>query len=261
MDIIVNFLKSNVIDLAAWFIAIATAMALERQIKDSKEYNEQSHELQRRMNAANIMFNWSANLTMEESVAKRIAEKFDRKQAMSLFKEDSFSINSSDYEVLKVVLENKKSLENSNLGISLTYSNKSYEKITEMGKDVCVTTDKHKDNSSKDADKSTERCEDCPRKSMIELSKEEVVLLRWYVMHYLNNLECVLLQCKIGIVDIDVMYEQFKYQYNTRDGVMALKTFRDVAGGVEAYPAIEWFCIKLEEKIKKDILEKGKVDK
>ena len=80
-------------------------------------------------------------------------------------------------------------------------------------------------------------------------------------MHYLNNLECVLLQCKIGIDDIDVMYEQLKYQYNTRDGVMALKTFRDVTGGVEAYPAIEWFCIKLEEKMKKEILEKGKVDK
>ncbi len=85
-------------------------------------------------------------------------------------------------------------------------------------------------------------------------------MLRWYIMHYLNNLECVLLQCKNGSVDVDVFYEQFRYQYNTRDGVMALKEFREVAGGIESYPAIEWFCANLEERAKEKILEKEKVD-
>lgn len=54
---------------------------------------------------------------------------------------------------------------------------------------------------------------------MVELNKEAVVLLRSYVMHYLNNLEALLLQCKISTVDQDIFFEQLKYQYNTRDRV------------------------------------------
>ncbi len=95
---------------------------------------------------------------------------------------------------------------------------------------------------------------------MVELNKEAVVLLSSYVMHYLNNLEVLLLQCKISTVDQDIFFEQLKYQYNTRDGVMALKKVRNAVGGIEAYPAIEWFCAKLEEKMKSDILEKENVD-
>lgn len=79
-------------------------------------------------------------------------------------------------------------------------------------------------------------------------------------MHYLNNLEVLLLQCKISTVDQDIFFEQLKYQYNTRDGVMALKKVINAVGGIEAYPAIEWFCTKLEEKMKSDILEKENVD-
>lgn len=56
-----------------------------------------------------------------------------------------------------------------------------------------------------------------------------------------------------------VFFGQFNYQYNTQNGVMALKTFRNLAGGVDSYPATEWFCVKMEDKIRKEIIEKQHV--
>lgn len=182
--------------------------------------------MQRRVNAANILYQWSVSTTKEETIAKRIVEKFSDQQVKSLLSEESFKISKSNYNKISFIFKN--------LGV---------------------------EKNSRQSTHEERRCADCINKDLVELSVEEVVLLRWYVMHYLNNLECLLLQCKISIVDQDIFFEQLRYQYNTRNGVMALKKVRNAVGGIEAYPAIEWFCTKLEEKMKKDILLKGPVEK
>lgn len=43
-------------------------------------------------------------------------------------------------------------------------------------------------------------------------------------------------------------------------GYNGIKEGKKCCGRIEAYPAIEWFCTKLEEKMKSDILEKENVD-
>ena len=222
---------------AAWFITIITAWILKKQLKQNKEFNKQTYEMQRRVNAANTLFQWSINSKVEETIVKRVVEKFSEDEVRKLLNEESFKIKKDHYEKISFILRN------ANINIKNDICND----------DNSISCDKLQDGLSN-------KCEDCVNKDMVELNKEAVVLLRSYVMHYLNNLEVLLLQCKISTVDQDIFFEQLKYQYNTRDGVMALKKVRNAVGGIEAYPAIEWFCTKLEEKMKSDILEKENVD-
>lgn len=189
----------------------------------------------RRVNATNILHQWSVNLTKEETIAKRIVEQFSEEKARALFNEsDTIQVTKEQYSKLKVILD--KSCNNIN-----SLNNKKF------------SCNKHK--------KKKNRCKDCVNKNLHTLKKEEIILLRWYITHYLNNLETVLLFCKNGCADIDAFEEQFRYQYNTRDGVMALSKYRDVAGGIDSYPAITWFCERLEVKNKEKILQKEYVDK
>lgn len=220
------------------YISIITVILLWWQIKQNNKFNKQLHESQRRNNAANILYQWSANLAKEESIAKRIVEQFDKAQVKALFCEaDSLIVTQEQYEKMFQIFKCE-------LGTKLTSKR-------------CIKCSSGKECNENE---SSDLCRVCPNKGKHTLNKNEIILLRWYIMHYLNNLECVLLQCKNGSVDVDIFYEQFRYQYNTRDGVMALKEFREVAGGIESYPAIEWFCANLEERARVKILEKGNVD-
>lgn len=223
---IVGFIVS-VISVA---VSAFTLLFLRRQLNIIVEHNRQLHEMERRENACNIVAQWSHNLKKEESIAKRIVEKFDEKQSRALFDEQEFLVTRDHYDKLMVVLGTT----NCNNGESC-----------DVGKEE--DTQRH-------------FCDDCYQKNMVKLEKRQVILLRWYIMHYLNDLECVLLQCKQGIADEDVFFEQFQYQYNTQNGVMALKTFRTIAGGSSCYPATEWFCANMEEKLKNDIIKKKHVD-
>lgn len=218
-------------NVAAWSITVVTSASLFIQTQRSNKYNKQRYEMSRRVNAANILYKWSESTTKEEVIVKRVVEKFNEQQVRSLLSEEKFKISKELYKKLTVAL------------------NKGDSKSTEDG--GCCNACNEKED----------RCDDCTNKDLVELTKEDVILVRWYVLHYLNNLECLLMHCKIGIVDQDLFFEQLRYQYNTRDGVMALKLVRNAVGGIEAYPAIEWFCIKLEEKMRKDILEKGYVER
>ena len=223
------FENINWTNVAAWTISVVTSIALCVQICRSNKYNKQMYEMERRVNAANILYHWAATTTREDVIVKRVVEKFNEQQVRCLLAEERFKVTKENYEKLSIIL---KKIDDNNLFNS--------------GCGNC-------------GDKE-DRCNDCINKDLVELHKEDVILLRWHVLHYLNNLECLLLHCKIGIVDQDLFFEQLKYQYNTRDGVMALKLVRNAVGGIDAYPAIEWFCIKLEEKMRKDIIEKGYVE-
>lgn len=244
---------------AAWIITIVTVITLVYQIYKNNVYNKQLHELQRRVNAANTLYKWATELTKEESTVKRIVEQFNEKQVKAIVKEaDKLYITKEQYDILVAILKS------SNPGFGI---NTNVEKNNKVQEDKSVNANiisksQGEENSETRTKKECSDCENdnCPyNKNTKVLNKDEIVLLRWYLIHYLNKLEAMLLQCKNGTVDADVMYEQLKYQYNAKDGVMALKKVR-YAMGPEAFPAIEWFCIKLEEKLKNDILEKGYID-
>lgn len=233
----INIIWSDIIksDAAAWIITIVTSLVLVYQTYKGKIYNKQLHELQRRVNATDSLYRWVSDLSKEESIIKRIAEQFSKEQIKIIINEGNFLYLKKDqYDILSVILKKKDN----------------YNKM------------ENKFQKSKNRNNKCFKCDNlnCPNsRNMKKLYKEDIVLLRWYLIQYLNKLEALLLQCKNGTVDIDVMYEQLKYQYNAKDGVMALKKVR-YAMGPEAFPAIEWFCTKLEEKMRNDILEKGYID-
>lgn len=232
-------LKDNV-EILSNIIAIVTFSILCYQVWFANKQNKQKYEMARRVNATNILHQWSVNLTKEESIAKRIVEQFSEEKARALFNEsDTIQVTKEQYSKLRVIFNRN-------------------NKDTNLLNNKNFNCNKHK----KERQKSKKyRCHDCVNKNLHTLKKEEIILLRWYITHYLNNLETVLLFCKNGCADIDAFEEQFRYQYNTRDGVMALSKYRDAAGGIDSYPAITWFCERLEAKNKEKILQKEYVDK
>lgn len=96
----------DMMDLASWTITIITALSLRKQLKQNKEFNKQTYEMQRRVNAANTLFQWSINSKVEETIAKRVVEKFSEDQVRKLLNEESFKIKKEHYEKISFILRN-----------------------------------------------------------------------------------------------------------------------------------------------------------
>lgn len=71
--------------------------------------------------------------------------------------------------------------------------------------------------------------------------------LRGGIVRCLNALECVLLAWQLGIVDQAALEEQFAF-LDRNGGDRAVKAFRNVAGNGRAYPAIEKFYQRLDQR-------------
>ena len=82
--------------------------------------------------------------------------------------------------------------------------------------------------------------------------KDELLYcLRGTIINYLNTLESVLLTWELGIVEQDVIVEQFAFLDKKRQKERALETFRSIAGGGHSYPAIEKFYQYLKRESEK----------
>ncbi len=84
----------------------------------------------------------------------------------------------------------------------------------------------------------------------IKLSEKEVSHIRWLLITYLNKLESILTAYRHGIVDKEMIKEQFKYLVSPENGHYALEKFRKAAGGKNTFPSIYFFVeeLKREEK-------------
>jgi hypothetical protein len=111
-------------------------------------------------------------------------------------------------------------------------------------------------------DKDNVRCLKC--KQNLELSNKitiegyHIFILRWLIIKYLNSLEVIMIAWQQGIVDSDIIEQEFAFLVN--DGEGELKNFRQIAGGGASYPIIETFCDKLIEKNKHKTTAKLKND-
>ena len=94
-----------IISVISVVISARTLTYLRKQIDLIIKHNAQQHEKSRRENACRIVADWSHNLRKEESIAKRIVEKFDEKQARALYNEEVFSVTKDLYDKLVVILE------------------------------------------------------------------------------------------------------------------------------------------------------------
>ena len=64
--------------------------------------------------------------------------------------------------------------------------------------------------------------------------------LRWHITSYLNSLEVVAISWQQGLVDRDVLFDQFSFL--VANGRNTMEKYRKIAGNGDSYPAIEAFC-------------------
>ena len=218
----------NLIDLLGVIIsisAIASVVILVGQIK--KEY-----ERARREKTLDLLMAWSTNLTPETNFAVKIVEKFNRDQCTKLFRMEK-------YEVSKEVCYE----------IKTVYSD--YSEENQMS--ICRYLNTHKKKQKQDSI----NCGSCKLKSeKVVLDKYYMKKLRYSILQYLNLLETVLLGWQNGVIDREVVEQQFSFLHDPANNKNCLQDFRIAAGSESAYPSIEAFCVKLEENRKKRIKAK-----
>lgn len=117
-----------------------------------------------------------------------------------------------------------------------------FELDEKKSKDICQLCRENNCNSSQ------EECDHCNVDRAFKLSGAQLSEFRWYVVGYLNMLESVMTAWHLNIVDQEEIENQFQYLYNPEKGWNALKSFREAAGGMNAYPNIEQFMQTLEKK-------------
>lgn len=89
----------------------------------------------------------------------------------------------------------------------------------------------------------------CRKKETSFIIQDDVLYhLRGHIIKYLNSLESVLLSWQLGIVDQEVIEEQFAFLNKKSEREKALGIFRKIAGNGHSYPAIEKFYQHLEQK-------------
>lgn len=70
--------------------------------------------------------------------------------------------------------------------------------------------------------------------------------LRWHITSYLNSLEVVAISWQQGLVDREVLCDQFSFL--VANGRNTMENYRKIAGDGDSYPATEAFCKAIKEK-------------
>lgn len=184
------------------------------QLIISKQDSRARHDEKRREKTVDYMIKWSESLSWETSYALHIVETFNHQQCVSLYKHKPFEV---DYEIKKKLCP-----------ICSHYLKDTCHKCLEQqenNEDIILNANNKERLYTIDVIQCTE--------------------IRWYIIKYLNHLEALLISWKQGIVDRDIIEEQFCYLYDPKSGQDTLQSFRNVAGGGKSYPTIEEFCLEL----------------
>ena len=195
------------------------------QLINSTKNASSHHDEKRREKTVDYMLKWSESLSWETSYAIKIVETFNHHQCISLYKTIPFEVDYKTKEALCPICSRYlKNTCKDCLGRKIH--------IKPLKKQKKSTTP----NSSKNKEK------------LYVIDVTQCAEIRWYVIKYLNYLEALLISWKEGIVDREIIEEQFYYLYNPISGRDTLQSFRNVAGDGKSYPTIEEFCLELRNK-------------
>lgn len=180
------------------------------QLALSTKQAKANHEEKRREKTVEYMLKWSESLEWETTFAINIIEQFNHIQCEKLYLREEFEVNYEIKEKLCCICSH--------------YQKPTCKKCTQQ--------------------KATEGSE----KLTYMVGIEQCTELRWYVIKYLNHLESLLISWKQGIIDRNIIEEQFVYLYDPKTGQDTLQSFRNIAGNGASYPTIEEFCLALRTK-------------
>lgn len=112
------------------------------------------------------------------------------------------------------------------------YNHKPFDVSEDIKKDIC-----------KFCPLDSEECEKCSLKSGLSVDGKILTELRWHVITYLNTLEIVMVSWHLGVVDREIIEEQFQFLKDPNKGT-TLTGFRHSAGG---FPMIEEFIDEIKD--------------
>ena len=126
------------------------------------------------------------------------------------------------------------------------YFKEEFELDCKKGRDICQIC---KETSYDDPQT---QCNKCLNGDKFKLAGAQLSEFRWYVVRYLNMLESVMTAWNLNIVDRQEIEDQFQYLYNPERGWDVLESFREAAGGRNAYPNIEKFIQEMKNRRSKE---------
>lgn len=220
----------NLINLFGVVISISAIVSVVMLVVQMKA----DYERARREKTLDLLMTWSTNLTPETNFAVKIVEKFDRDQCAKLYDMQEFYVSKEVCYEIKTVYSD--------------HSKESEEPVCKFIKNNLT----RQQNENK-------YCKLCKLKSKskkVKLDKYYIKKLRYSIIQYLNLVETVLLGWQNGVIDRDVIEQQFSYLYDPTKNKNCLQDFRVAAGSESNYPSIEAFFLKLEENRKSKIKSK-----
>lgn len=115
----------------------------------------------------------------------------------------------------------------------MLYDHAAFEVSEDIKKDICKFCPlSHQD-----------KCSECSLSKSNIVDGKILTELRWHVITYLNTLETILVSWHLGIVDQEMVEEEFAFINDPEKGC-TLAEFRHTAGG---YPIIEEFIDAIKE--------------
>lgn len=218
-----NIMSSyQIISLALSAYGSFSLVLLVVQMVVSKKDAQARHDEKRREKTVDYMIKWSESLRWETTYAVRIVEGFNYEQCANLYNKKPFEVN----------FETKKEL----CPICSNYKKASCKK--------CFEIDSKSENEAQNKNIGDKKQIDASSR-MYTIDVVQCNEIRWYIIQYLNFLEALLISWKQGIVDRDIIEEQFYFLYDPDSGKDALQSFRNAAGKGKSYPTIEEFCLEL----------------
>lgn len=91
------------------------------------------------------------------------------------------------------------------------------------------------------------------------LNKIAVRQLKHFITLYLNLLESILVAWQYSIADREIIENEFSSFYSPQEGHNFLQNYRIACGNEDKFPAIELFCIHIENERKEKLKEKGNI--
>lgn len=183
------------------------------QLWQIKRNRHKQYEQSRRELTVEMVYRYSQNINPETRIAEKIVMQLTDEQCQDLHSCTPFQVDKKLQPQLCELCPHKKEC----------------EKITKIKKKPCYTDD-----------------------GTFTVKGDLLLKLRSTIIDYLNTLECVLLSWQLGIVDQIALEEQFEFLNKKRHKERALETYRTVASGGRAYPAIEKYYQYLRDKEAKE---------
>ena len=90
-------------------------------------------------------------------------------------------------------------------------------------------------------------------RSVVTLSLSETARIKFLTVKYLNSLEIMLSSWHEDLVDREVLESEFQFFIDKKTGDNGLENFRMAMGGAKAYPIIEQFAKRLEERAEESV--------